>query len=277
MVRLVENIDFDTVVPLAFDIAGTNFNKFTSWTSELKGVLLRSKPYDYCVMNSSDETVFYYPLVLNKARVLYLCFEKANRYLQCTVLELYKALDTSSLDLNLKKFIKPIIAKYYNYDSPDDYCISAYVGDREFWRPCKLGINEADSNFTALTIKEKIKGNLDITATTGLVLPCVFASGNEKILGVVEVDYFYMNIPILTLTCSRIITLDDLQVEHPEFCTDDERLYGYAMKSDAVDVLYYKDFKFGANDLFYMNTLFSHRGRFKSLFDSDDYKIEKFL
>ena len=31
------------------------------------------------------------------------------------------------------------------------------------------------------------------------------------------------------------------------------------------------------NDLFYMDTLFRKHDKFKSIFDSDDYKIEKFL
>lgn len=100
-------------------------------------------------------------------------------------------------------------------------------------------------------------------------------------LVVVEIDYFYMNMPVLTATCSRIISIDSLQKEYAEQNNDnilsDSIMYSYAMQNDAVETLYYKDFKFGTDDLFYMDTLFRKHDKFKSIFDSDDYKIEKFL
>lgn len=90
-----------------------------------------------------------------------------------------------------------------------------------------------------------------------------------------------MNMPVLTATCSRIISIDSLQKEYAEQNNDnilsDSIMYAYAMQNDAVETLYYKDFKFGTDDLFYMDTLFRKHDKFKSIFDSDDYKIEKFL
>lgn len=40
---------------------------------------------------------------------------------------------------------------------------------------------------------------------------------------------------------------------------------------------YYKDFKFSKNDIYYINTLIVKKDLFKSIFESDNYKIERFL
>lgn len=282
MISVVDKVDFDTLVPIEFDLIGTQYNKFNNWVTEVKNLGFRGRPYTYCVLNKSNEAVMYYPLVINNTTVIYIRFERDGDYLQCTVNELFDAVNAASeLDSKIKSWIKLALSNNYKSEESDDDCFGCDIGSKTFWRPCDKAINEIDDTLTSTTMKAKIKGSLKINDSTGLVFPCIFTSRNERLLGVVEIDYFYMNMPVLTATCSRIISIDSLQKEYAEQNNDnilsDSIMYAYAMQNDAVETLYYKDFKFGIDDLFYMDTLFRKHDKFKSIFDSDDYKIEKFL
>lgn len=282
MISVVDKVDFDTLVPIEFDLIGTQYNKFNNWVTEVKNLGFRGRPYAYCVFKRSNEDVLYYPLVINNTIVVYIQFERDGDYLQCTVNELFDAVNAASeLDSKIKSWIKLALSNNYKSEESDDDCFGCYIGSKTFWRPCDKAINEVDDTLTSTTMKAKIKGSLKINDSTGLVFPCIFTSRNERLLGVVEIDYFYMNMPVLTATCSRIISIDSLQKEYAEQNNDnilsDSIMYAYAMQNDAVETLYYKDFKFGIDDLFYMDTLFRKHDKFKSIFDSDDYKIEKFL
>lgn len=282
MISVVDKADFDTLVPIEFDLIGTPYNKFNNWVTEIKNLGFRGRPHTYCVLKKSNEDVLYYPLVVNNTTVVYIRFERDGDYLQCTVNELLDAINTASeLDSKIKRYIKLVLSNNYKSEESDDECFCCYIGSKTFWRPCDRAINEVDSILTSTTMKAKIKGSLKIDDSTGLVFPCIFTNGNERLLVVVEIDYFYMNLPVLTATCSRVISIDALQKDYTEQNNDnilsDSVMSAYAMQNDAVETLYYKDFKFSADDLFYMDTLFRKHNKFKSIFESEDYKIEKFL
>lgn len=282
MISVVDKADFDTLVPIEFDLIGTQYNKFNNWVTEVKNLGFRGRPHTYCVFKKSNKDVLYYPLVINNTIVVYIQFERDGDYLQCTVNELVDAVNLASeLDSKVKNWIKLALSKNYKSEESDNECFCCYIGSKTFWRLCDKAINEVDDVLTSATMKTKIKGSLKINDSTGLVFPCIFTNGEERHLGIVEIDYFYMNLPVLTATCSRIISIEDLQKEYAEQNNGNilsySIMYAYAMQNDAVEVLYYKDFKFGADDLFYMDTLFRKHDKFKSIFDSDDYKIEKFL
>lgn len=49
------------------------------------------------------------------------------------------------------------------------------------------------------------------------------------------------------------------------------------MTQSSESTFYYKDFKFSKNDIYYISTLVTKKDLFKSVFESDDYKIERFL
>ena len=282
MISVVDKVDFDTLVPVEFDLIGTQYNKFNNWVTEVKNLGFRGRPYTYCVLKKSNEAVMYYPLVINNTTVIYIQFERDGDYLQCTVNELFDAVNAASeLDSKIKRYIKLALSNNYKSEESDDECFCCYIGSKIFWRPCDKAINEVDDVLTSATMKAKIKGSLKITDSTGLVFPCIFTNKSERLSGVVEIDYFYMNLPVLTATCSRVISIDALQKEYAEQnngnILSDSIMSAYAMQNDAVETLYYKDFKFSADDLFYMDTLFRKHDKFKSMFESEDYKIEKFL
>lgn len=282
MISVVDKADFDTLVPIEFDLIGTPYNKFNNWVTEVKNLGFRGRPYTYCVFEKSNEDVMYYPLVINNTTVIYIRFKRDGDCLQCTVNELFDAVNTASeLDSKIKRYIKLALSNNYKSEESDDECFCCYIGSKTFWRPCNKAINEVDDVLTSTTMKAKIKGSLKIDDSTGLVFPCIFTSRNERLLGVVEIDYFYMNLPVLTATCSRVISVDALQKEYAEQnngnILSDSIMSAYAMQNDAVEILYYKDFKFSADDLFYMDTLCRKHDKFKSMFESEDYKIEKFL
>lgn len=107
-----------------------------------------------------------------------------------------------------------------------------------------------------------------------MYLPCIVSRGIEKYLCDFWVNCFYYDIPVLTLTCEYIAELNSVL----KICDgDDAKLYTYAISQPSEQTLYYKDFKFSKNDIYYINTLVTKKDLFKSVFESDDYKIERFL
>lgn len=89
--------------------------------------------------------------------------------------------------------------------------------------------------------------------------------GSEKYLCEIWINCFYYDIPVLTITCECVGNLDSILKAFS------------AMTQESESTFYYKDFKFSKNDIYYINTLVTKKDLFKSIFESDEYKIERFL
>lgn len=109
---------------------------------------------------------------------------------------------------------------------------------------------------------------------SGMHLPCIASRGSEEYLCGIWINCFYYDIPVLTITCECVGNLDSIL---KAFSGNDEYLYSYAMTQESESTFYYKDFKFSKNDIYYINTLVTKKDLFKSIFESDEYKIERFL
>lgn len=293
MVEIHNNVDFNTVVPI--DILPSSLHGFTALYSHLKGLdFTCNYPY-YLLTDRNNKDVLYYPLFVDSTTVYYIELVRVDTHISCTTVEFLDAvINCDSMSIEVKNKVETAL-RYYcdrtggtivtntvanshnssiNETIENKVLFEFQLADESSWRDCTLAINEVDDKLTVLATKSNLAGiKLSIDKTTGLSMSCIVSRGSDKYLCRFWISYFYNNIPVITISCECITTLDS---DRKDWYSDKD-LYDYAKWQKASQIFYYKDFKFSKNDIYYMDTLFKKSDLFKSVFESDDYKIEKFL
>lgn len=294
MVEIRSDIDFNMVVHIEID--DTVSIKFAALCSNLRKLGFLGRPISYMLTSLNSKGILYYPLFANEATILYIELVEFDGYVKCNTIEFLDAImHCDCLSIETKKTIEVEFRKYFfkcddsnvaglalskPYNSADwnityETLFKFYIDDEVFWRPCFSAINEVSKKLTISATKSKLANDeLVIDKASGVHMPCIISRGSEKYLCGIWINCFYYNIPVFTITCECISSLDSVLTK---FLGDKDYLYSYAMTQPSEMTFYYKDFKFSKNDIYYINTLIVKKDLFKSIFESDNYKIERFL
>lgn len=283
MVDVYNDIDFNMIIPVEID--NTVNIKFVSFCSDLRDLGFLGRPVGYLLTSVNCKDILYYPVFIDKYTVLYIELVNFNGYVECSTLEFLDAINRcdflsvetkNTLELGLKKY-------FFNYDDlnisnncniTNEQLFRFSVDDEVFWRPCFQAINEVDKKLTVMSVKAKLSKCLVLDESCNMHLPCIVSRGIEKYLCDFWVNCFYYNIPVLTLTCKCIAELNSVL----KICGDDDaKLHTYAVSQPSEETFYYKDFKFGRDDIYYLNAIIWKKDLFKFIYESDNYKIERFL
>lgn len=293
MVDVYNDIDFNMIIPVEID--NTINIKFVSFCSDLRKLGFLGRPIGYLLTNVNCKGILYYPVLINTSITLYIELVKFDDYVSCSTIEFLDAIIRCGfLSVETKKIIEVELRKYFfkcddsniaglalskpyntaDWNITNEQLFKFYIDDEVFWRPCFSAINEVSKKLTITATKSKLANDkLFIDKMSGMHLPCIISGGSEKYLCGIWVDCFYYSIPVLTIVCECITDLNSAL----KVCNGDDELFSYVMTQPSEQTLYYKDFKFSKNDIYYINTLVTKKDLFKSVFESDDYKIERFL
>ena len=294
MVDVYNDIDFNMIIPVEID--NTVNIKFVSFCSDLRKLGFLGRPIGYLLTSVNCKGILYYPVLINTNIILYIELVKFGDYVSCSTIEFLDAvIRCGFLSVETKKIIEVELRKYFfkcddsniaglalskpyntaDWNITNEQLFKFYIDDEVFWRPCFSAINEVSKKLTITATKSKLANDeLVIDKASGAHMPCIISRGSEKYLCGIWINCFYYDIPVLTITCECVGNLDSIL---KAFSGNDEYLYSYAMTQESESTFYYKDFKFSKNDIYYINTLVTKKDLFKSVFESDEYKIERFL
>lgn len=293
MVDVYNDIDFNMIIPVEID--NTINIKFVSFCSDLRKLGFLGRPIGYLLTSVNCRGILYYPVLINTSIILYIELVKFGDYVSCSTIEFLDAIiHCGFLSAETKKIIEFELRKYFfkcddsniaglalskpyntaDWNITNEQLFKFYIDDEVFWRPCFSAINEVSKKLTITATKSKLANDkLFIDKMSGMHLPCIVSRGSEKYLCGIWINCFYYSIPVLTIVCEYITDLNSAL----KVCNGDDELFSYVMTQSSEQTLYYKDFKFSKNDIYYINTLVTKKDLFKSVFESDDYKIERFL